>query len=176
MLLVSNGTIALFCFGSSLLHECGHLFFLRLFSVDVRLISFSAGGILMERRSGAFSGFLPECLIALGGIAVNLLLCGCFALCYSITEQRTFGVLGVINGALAVMNLLPVRSLDGYRVLELLCARRMPERYEQLTTCVSLTVVCVITAICICLFCCGLRNSSLAAVCVYLMLLHWKSE
>ena len=52
MLLFGSGTVALLCFFSSLLHESGHLFFLTLFHVDVRLISFSAGGILIERRDG----------------------------------------------------------------------------------------------------------------------------
>lgn len=176
MLLLGGGTVALLCFCASLLHECGHLFFLMLFHVDVRLISFSAGGILIERRDGGSGGFLAECLIALGGIVVNLLLCGVFWLWYAATKNRNCGVLCVVNGALAALNLLPVRTLDFYRVLELLLYRRLPQKAGLLLRRVSLCAVCLSIIVCLCLFCCGHGNPSFAAVCVYLMLLHWKTE
>ena len=176
MLLCGGGTVALLCFLSSLLHECGHLFFLALFQVDVGLISFSAGGILIERRDGGSCGMLAECLIALGGIFVNLLLCCVFWLWYAATKNRNCGVLCVVNGALALLNLLPVRTLDCYRVLELLLYRKVPQKAGLLLRRVSLVAVCVSISISLCLSCCGHGNPSLAAVCVYLMLLHWKTE
>ncbi|MBR6314640.1 MAG: hypothetical protein IKR49_08425 [Clostridia bacterium] len=176
MLLSGSGTVALLCFFSSLLHESGHLFFLALFHVDVRLISFSAGGILIERRDGGSCGLSGECLIALGGVIVNCLLCGAFWFCYAATNNRNCGVLCVVNGALAAMNLLPVRTLDSYRVLELLLYHRSPEKAGSALRRVSFGAVCISIFVCLCLFCCGHGNPSLAAVCVYLMLMHWKTE
>lgn len=176
MLLCGGGTVALLCFCSSLLHECGHLFFLWLFHVDVKLISVGAGGILIERRDGGFCGSRAECLIALGGILVNLVLCGVFLLWYAVAKNRICGVLCVVNGALAVLNLLPVRTLDCYRVLELLLYCRKPEKAGRVLRRVSFCAACLSCGVCVCLFCCGRGNPSFAAVCVYLMLLHWKTE
>lgn len=176
MLLCGGGTIALYCFGASLLHECGHLLFLAAFHADVRMVSFGAGRILIDRRDGCFCGFGAELLIALGGILVNLLLCAVFGILSTVQPNRTSAVLCIVNGVLAALNLLPVRSLDCYRVLELLLCRRRNERTELTLKRVSLITLCLFFAFCICLFCCGHGNPSLAAVCLYLMLLHWKTE
>ena len=173
MLLWSDGTIALLCFGSSLLHECGHLCFLLLFSAGVRELSFSAGGIVIVREHG-FCGIGPECVIALGGVGVNSILCVGAWVCYHRTGTQTFAVLCLVNGALAVLNLLPVRSLDCYRVLELLLQQwRVPRREKRLRL-VSFVSVCAACFCCVLLFIVGIRNISLAAVCVYLILLHGK--
>ena len=170
MLLCSNGTVALLCFGSSMLHECGHLLLLACFSGGVRQVTFSAGGVILERESGSFCGRAKECLIALGGVLVNALLCAAGGLRYGKTQSRTAAVLLFVNGALAALNLLPVHALDAYRVLELLFG----ETNDRLLDRLSLAAVCCFAALCVCLFFCGIRNISLLAVCGYLMHLHRK--
>ena len=173
MLLWSDGTIALLCFGSSLLHECGHLSFLLLFSAGVRELSFGAGGIVIVRAHG-FCGTGRECVIALGGIGVNSFLCFGAWVCYHRVGTQTFAVLCLVNGALAALNLLPVRSLDCYRVLDLLLQQwQVPRREERLRQ-ISFAAVCAACSCCVLLFLVGIRNISLAAVCVYLILLHGK--
>ncbi len=176
MLLCGGGTVALLCFGASLLHECGHLLFLSVFHADVRLVSLGAGRILIDRRDGGNCGFFAELMIALGGILVNLLLCVVFGISYALRPSRTSGVMCVVNGVLAFLNLLPVRSLDCIRVMELLLQRCSAEQPDLILNRVSSATVCLFSAFCICLFCCGLGNPSLAAVCVYLIFLHWKTE
>lgn len=173
MLLCAEGTVALLCFGSSLLHESGHLLFLLLFSAGVRALSFGAGGIVIE-RSQTFCGTARECVIALGGVFVNLAVSLSAWLCYRRTGAQTAAVLCLVNGALAALNLLPVRSLDCYRVLDLLLQQSGEDRRERLLRRVSSAAVCAICACCLLLFVLGIRNISLAAVCVYLMLLHGK--
>ena len=173
MLLCSDSTVALLCFGSALLHECGHLLFLLTFSAGVRALSFGAGGIVIERSRG-FCGTARECVIALGGVFVNLTLCLTTWICYRSTRTQPAAVFCIVNGALAALNLLPVCSLDCYRVADLLLQRRGTERREQLLRHISFAAVC---AACLCsalLFLFGVRNLSLLAVCFYLMLLHGK--
>ena len=82
MLLSSGGTTALLCFGSAMLHECGHLLLLWAFGAGVREVSFGAGGIVIVRDGCAFCGTWKESLIALGGIFANCLLCFAAALWY----------------------------------------------------------------------------------------------
>lgn len=173
MLLWSDGTIALLCFGASLLHECGHLLFLLLFSADVRELVFSAGGIVIVRDQ-AFCGTLRESLIALGGIIVNLTLCFSAWLWHQTSGTQTTAVFCLINGTLALLNLLPVRSLDSYRVLELLLQRKQAEVRERCLRQVSLAAVCTACVCCALLTAFGVRNFSLVAVCIYLILLHGK--
>ena len=173
MLLFSDGAVALVCLASSMLHEGGHLLFLVLFSADLRAVSFGAGGIVIE-RGAAFCGTAQECLIALGGIFVNAALCLSAALCYGQSGSQTAAVLCLVNGVLAGLNLLPVRSLDCYRVLDLLLRKKAAANREILLQRISFAAVVSAFAGCIFLCLCGVRNLSLAAVCVYLMLLHWK--
>ncbi len=173
MLLCSESTVPLLCFGSSLLHECGHLLFLLLFSAGVRELSFGAGGIEIV-RSQVFCGTVRECVIALGGVLVNLVLCVTALLCRRGAESRTAAVLCLVNGVLALLNLLPVRSLDGYRVLDLLLQQSGTERRDILLRRASGAAVCAAFVCCALLFLFGVKNISLAAVCVYLMLLHGK--
>ena len=175
-MLLCGGTVALLCFAASLLHECGHLLFLSLYDADFSMISFGAGGVVIERRDDCFCGFLPECMIALGGIFMNLLLCAVCGGVYCVNRSQVCGVLCVVNGVIAAVNLLPVRSLDCSRFFELLLFRFGCERTEPILKRVSLCTVCLFTLGCVCLFCCGFGNPSLAAVCVYMILLHWKTE
>jgi len=174
MLLSSGGTTALLCFGSAMLHECGHLLLLWAFGAGVREVSFGAGGIVIVRDGCAFCGTWKESLIALGGIFVNCLLCFAAALWYDKENTQTAQVLLVVNGALALLNLLPVQSLDFYRVLDLcLCRFDVPGR-ETVLRRVSLCAVVFFALCCAALTVCGVRNPSLWAVCGYLVYLHWK--
>lgn len=173
MLLCADGTVALLCFASSLLHECGHLLFLLVFSAGVRALSFGAGGIVIE-RSQSFCGTARECVIALGGVLVNLALCDFAWLCCRTTGSQTAAVLCLVNGVLAGLNLLPVRSLDCYRVVDLLLQQSGAEQRERLLRRVSFAAVCAACTGCVLLYMIGIRNLSLAAVCVYLILLHGK--
>ena len=174
MLLTSNGTIALLCFGSALLHECGHLLLLWLCGADVREVSFGAGGIVIVRNGCAFCGTTRECCIALGGIFVNCLLCLGALLWYDIEKTQTAPVLVAVNGALALLNLLPVQSLDAYRVLSLLCEHAGVRDSATLLRRVSLCAVVAGVLGCAALTLCGVRNPSLWAVCGYLVSFHWK--
>ena len=73
-----------------------------------------------------------------------------------------------------LLNLLPVQSLDAYRVLSLLLWHCGVQRAETILRRVSLCAVIVFTLCCAALTLCGVRNLSLWVVCGYLMYLHRK--
>ena len=174
LLLSSGGTTALLCFSSAMLHECGHLLLLFAFGAGVEEVSFGAGGIVILRRGCTSCGAGKESLIALGGIFVNCLLCFAAKLWYDKAKTQTALVLLVVNGALALLNLLPVQSLDFYRVLDLCFGRLGVAGRETVLRRVSLCAVVFFAACCAAMTACGVRNPSLWAVCGYLVYLHWK--
>jgi len=174
MLLSAGGTTALLCFGSAMLHECGHLLPLWVFGAGVREVSFGFGGIVIVRDVRAFCGTWKECVIAMGGIFVNCLLCFAAALWYDKEKTQTALVLLVVNLALALLNLLPVQSLDFYRVLDLCFAQFDVSGRETILRRLSLGAVIFSVLCCAALHICGVCNPSLWAVCGYLMYLHWK--
>ena len=91
------------------LHELGHIIVLRRFKNDVRLFTLTVFGAEIVPKKGM--GYREEFLVAGAGPCVNLFLAGMFA---RVPRGETFAG---INLALATLNLLPVRDLDGARML-----------------------------------------------------------
>ena len=175
MLLLCEHETTLLCFCSALLHEGGHLLLLRLFGAKVRAVTFGAAGVMIE-RAGAF--LLPaakEAAAALGGVAVNGLLCGFALLLRPVLAAKTAQILFFANAALAMLNLLPVYPLDCFRALHAALEPRLsPERLNRLLRGVSLVTVAAFAAFCVFFQLKIGRNVSLLAVCVYLLLLNLK--
>ncbi len=94
-----------------LLHEIGHLLFMAVFHclpTAIWLLPFEIN--MVNSRPPA--KIHQRLLISLGGIAVNLLAYFLFP-----------SPFGIMNGALAVFQLLPLYSMDGYQLLELCLSR-----------------------------------------------------
>src|SRR5258707_7658802 len=82
-----------------LLHESAHLVAAYLGGVRVKHVGLSWRGPYIVREPGTP---LQNTFVSLSGPAMNLLLC---LLCWRLSETFAF-----VNGFLAVMNLLPIRS------------------------------------------------------------------
>ena len=98
-----------------LLHETGHLICMKIAGCKIKGVTFGVYGMRID--SDAPLSFKKEALVALGGPATNIFLAVIgFAL-----GNRMFAV---ANCVIAVFNLLPVDSTDGYSALKsLLCIR-----------------------------------------------------
>ena len=103
--------------GFCALHELGHLLAIRLAGGRVRRLSITAVGAEMEVDRCLSYG--RECLAALAGPAVNLLLA--LLLCRLPGGELAAG----LNLVLACFNLLPVGRLDGGRALGCFLAWRL---------------------------------------------------
>ncbi len=98
-----------------LLHEMGHLLMLYLLSVPRVQIVFSAFGAEIN-YDGCFLSHKQQILLSLGGVAVNLLTA---FVCFVLPVRHSFlEFLAVGSLCLALLNLFPVRGLDGGKALE----------------------------------------------------------
>ncbi|MBQ4561468.1 MAG: hypothetical protein IJA55_03940 [Clostridia bacterium] len=111
-----------------LLHEAGHLLVMVLFGIGVESVVLLPVGIDIKREQKYIS-YPREILLSLAGIAVNiavfLLLCG-------------HGFFACTNFLYALINLMPVKGLDGGNALEaiLLCFVD-PDRAEKIAGIIS---------------------------------------
>lgn len=175
MLLLSDSKIALMCFFSSASHELGHLFLMLCFSQRLRLISFGAFGIRIEKDESAFQSYQKQALVALGGVFVNLLLCAAAGLKWYLSKSTDAASLFFVNAFIAALNLMPAKSLDAWNALYCVLMLRKSEE-ETLS---ALSVVSALTVVAFFVFCFlyfiffGF-NASLAAVCIYLIFLEFK--
>ena len=99
---------------AALAHECGHCFALRRCGARVTALRFSVCGAVMESDCGRLS-YAQEALCVLAGPGANLLMA---ALCAA--AGNPWPAFAGANLILCAFNLLPVRPLDGGRLLELL--------------------------------------------------------
>lgn len=104
----------LYALGFSLLHEAGHLIAMLLFGVVPEKIVFEIHGIRIDKSLSALS-YGRECIVALAGPLMN-------ALFMLIFIGDTSSLLFSVNMCLLIVNLLPVSSLDGGRLLFCLVA------------------------------------------------------
>ena len=90
---------------SVVLHESAHLAMAYFAGVRVKHIGLSWKGPYIVRDQG---NPVQNIVISLSGPGINLLLCLLFL--------HLSGTFAFVNGFLAVVNLLPIRSSDGLRV------------------------------------------------------------
>ncbi len=124
---------AILFFFTLLLHELAHSFVAMRFGTKIHSITlFFFGGLAMMED-------IPrnpekEWRIAIAGPLMSLALCGLFFSAYLLLKSLNYTnqpamvlieVIGLLNGALALFNLLPAFPMDGGRILRALLARRM---------------------------------------------------
>ena len=108
-LVVFRNESILMCFAFCILHELGHLTAMIMFRERIKKITLGYFGMKIE-CSGTIMPVLSETVIAAAGPSVNLILAVLFYLLNLKTAAE-------INIGLALFNLLPVKPLDGGRIL-----------------------------------------------------------
>lgn len=170
MLLFFEEKIVILSVLSSILHEFGHLFVMKLCNEKIEKVVFGAFGVRIEKY--AFSGisYIKETAIALGGIAVNLILLFVSFLIYCVSDIETALVFGLINLLIALMNSMPVGSLDmGRAIKSLLLLKTDEEKAQKICEIISFVFFILFLAFTV-LYCAFIRvNFSLIAVCIYLL-------
>ncbi|MDR0531624.1 MAG: site-2 protease family protein [Oscillospiraceae bacterium] len=123
------GTARQICLGLGFaaLHELGHLAALKQSGGRPSRICLTAAGMRIERPPGLALGFGQEIAIAAAGPAVSLLLAGLFAVPAFFFSRPLSPEPCLLNLGFGLFNLLPVRQLDGGRMLYYALCRRMEE-------------------------------------------------
>lgn len=97
-------------------HEIGHLFFLKLFKVEIKKITiYPFGGLISTNKLINFPP-LRELLISLGGVMNQLLLFFAFRYLRNLNyiNLYTFQLFRRLNFSILLFNILPLYPLDGY--------------------------------------------------------------
>lgn len=135
----------------SSLHELGHLLPMKIAGCEVREISFGAMGIGISKENAQLS-YRNECISALCGPFVNLAAAVIFFFLKS--RYEIFVLPFNINIGLALINMLPVRMLDGGRFINYLllmrsdgCAVQKISEVFEVITALILIVILIITLI-----------------------------
>ncbi len=92
------------------LHETGHLIFIKFCGGKIKAINFGVYGMRITPAANLNLSPLKEAAVCFGGPLVNLIL---FSLSF-LAESRAFAA---INLAMALFNLLPIESTDGGNIL-----------------------------------------------------------
>lgn len=113
ILLTDQTGIPIWALIASCIHECGHMVAFFCFHQTPRLISFELGGIRMQGQRMEQLKTWQEAVILLAGSGVNFLV----SFLHLAVQQNLFASIHLLIGC---FNLLPVKSLDGGKLLELL--------------------------------------------------------
>lgn len=152
MLVSDSAAVVAVYISAAILHEAGHLLAARLMGITVDEIRFGFSGVRIVTGERLLS-YKKEFFLAFCGPFVNLtvffLVWACyfsrgelpevyaateeFFLCGEPTPEGVFGFLALSSLLQAAMNLLPVKSFDGGRMLYCLTARFLGLRAADVT-------------------------------------------
>lgn len=111
-----------------LVHECGHIFFLKCFGYEIEKVEiFPFGGVTTTSKY-INSPINKDIIIYMGGVLFQAILFFCFFSCYKIGKinENTFFIFKMYNQSIFLFNLLPIRPLDGGEILLLILQKYFP--------------------------------------------------
>lgn len=155
LLLVNpNGsTLALFLF--CILHETGHLSGMMLMGQKAEKIELGYYGMKICRRSNGVSK-ISEIIICVSGPLINII-------SYLVLKALKFDELANINIILAVFNLLPVKILDGGRILSVILNYKVVNLISR-----AVNIIIIITGIVVLIY--SKTNYSILLVGLYILI------
>jgi len=117
-----NRVYSVIALAAAAVHECGHLITARLLGVKFKTLSLNLFGARLGLATPLYS-YKKEFLLCAAGPAINLVT-GAVALCVYNSRLPNEHILffAIASFFLAVLNLLPIKSFDGGRMLLCLTA------------------------------------------------------
>lgn len=152
------------------LHEIGHLIWMKKCRTAPKLVKMSLGGVLMV--GSAFCTAKESISIALTGPIVNFLFTAVFYFFGVYFDNVLLAAFGVVQFLVGAINLLPVKGLDGGTILTVLlekyCKRNVALIVKLVSFCVSVGVLVLGIAVAVK----NTSNPSLLLLGIYLIILN----
>jgi len=159
-------------FVSFIVHEAGHILFLRRFK-KVRAIDFHPAGITIVENNLTVSGYKKDILVNMAGPLANLGLAILWLPIYIISQNQYIIMAILINCAIAFFNLLPMATLDGRQILyRLICLYRSEDTAHKVTGVVSLITLIACAATGMWVFLRVKNNPTLLITSVYMLIME----
>ena len=134
--------VAILTIIAALVHEAGHLAAIRIFSGKNARLRAHASGFRINQ--GKATSYLAEAAVVLSGPCVNILIY-LLSLLFANALDGYVKILGYINLATGVSNLLPIEGYDGYRAICVLLTKSNRSDWIRLLDVFSFSVCVLIS-------------------------------
>ena len=151
---------------SVLVHEAGHYFTVRYFHGEISSLSFNAGGLKLEYNSSKFS-YIQDIVCSLSGPAAGLF----SSIIASILNFELFCGISIVISA---FNLIPVRPLDGGKILYSMTSLIFDEKSHIICRFIEITVLIILSALAVYVFIFTSGNISLLLITCVLIFYYCK--
>jgi len=109
-------------------HETGHVLFIKLNGIKISSVEILPFGINIVTENRRLTAYKTDILIAIGGPCANIIFAGVIFTAIKITGYNSLLFFAFLTNILyAVINLFPVKSLDGGRISEIFFKMILPE-------------------------------------------------
>lgn len=162
---------------SSMLHETGHLFVMLSLKNKPQKVRFELTGINIIRNQETAISSKNEMLISLGGPLINALMTAFSCVILPFYNNEKLITFACINLILMTFNLLPVKKLDGGRILYFLLSTKFDFMLcSNILKLTSLCFILVIFAWGIYIFVASSYNFSLMIIAVFLLISYFNDN
>lgn len=117
MVSIDKTGISIYFFLSIIIHELGHIIMIIYYKIKVKKLSFKGYGINIEIDQNKYLANYKDIIILLSGSAANFIVIF-FIKLGSISEKSIIFI--VTNLLIGIFNLLPVESLDGGKIMNII--------------------------------------------------------
>ena len=136
-----NSKVILFSLICAILHESGHLFFMRLYGYNPRYINIGLFDVAIKDDEFEIRCSGKHLLILFAGSAFNFIAATIFAIIYVCSQNADLKLLCFTNIYLGVFNLLPIYGLDGGNILfEIISKLFTYEKTVTIVKCISFVI------------------------------------
>lgn len=162
---------------SSMLHEAGHLFTMISLGNKPEKVKFELAGINIIRNQETSISTKNEILISLGGPLINAIMTAVSCIVLAFYNNEKVLTFACINLILMTFNLLPVKKLDGGRILYFLLSMKLD--FMLCSKVLKITSLCFISILFvwgIYIFVASSYNFSLIIIAVFLFVSYFNDN